>query len=399
MAAQTTTSGAYAPPAAIGAWRNRALVAGVVGAVLTGIGFATNYERAMHSYLVSWLWVVALPLGGLALLMLNHVTRGAWGIMIRRILEAATRTLPLLALLLVPVLLDLDTNFHWSVPGIAEEGHENYDALVALKVAYLNDGFFLLRTLVYFLVFGGLILALNRWSRDQDLHPGIGNSVKMQKLSTIGLLIFGIVASFAGIDWLMSLDAHWFSSIYGIYFIGGAALMMMALAVAVLTLLSRHGGMADAVLPAHFHDYGKLLLAFIMLWAYFSVSQLIIIYSGNLPEEAPWYLYRSDGMWKPLIFVIVFGQFVLPFLALLNTSLKKDRNRLALVALLIVAMRWVDLYWQAGPSMHIEQFHWLDLATALGLMGLWLAVFFWQLARRPLLPVNEPFLKEALAHG
>lgn len=384
----------FAAPARMDAWLRRALLAGLVASAACLAGAFLDSAQFFRSYLVAYLYIVAFPLGCLALAMLNHVTKGAWGVILRRIFEAAARTMPLMALLFVPIALGMKDLFVWTDPEIV-----SHDQILQGKTPYLNVPFFLIRAGAFFALWWALGAFLSRLSRRQDETGDPALAMRMQAVSSVGLAIFVITASFASFDWLMSLDPHWFSSIYGIHFIGGQALSALAFAVVVGMFLSRREPMAGVIRASHFHDYGKLLLAFLMLWAYFSVSQLIIIWSGNLPEEAPWYLERTSGGWQLVTQALVLLHFFVPFLLLLNARLKRSAGRLALVAGLLLVMRWVDGYWQAAPAMHVHRLHWMDVVLTIGLGGLWLAFFFWQLRRRPLLPVKEPFLSEALSHG
>lgn len=394
MATTTTTSGHdTTPPASLARYGQRALVVGAVAAVAAVAGAFLDRDQFFRSYLVAFLWVIGFPLGCLAVTMLHHVTKGAWGVVIRRILEASSRTLPFLLLLFVPVVLGMGTLFKWTDPEYVA-----HDELVAAKTPYLNEPFFLIRAAIFFAIWMGLAWYLNRASRRQDETGDPNIALRLQLVGALGLGAYVLTCTFASIDWLMSLDAHWFSSIYGIYFIGGHTLTAVAFVIPIAMLLAQQAPMDKVFLPSHFHDFGKLMLAFMMLWAYFSLSQFIIIWSGNLPEDIPWYLDRTQGIWKIVAQVLVFLHFVLPFLLLLSTDLKRDGRRLAGVAILLLAMRWVDLYWQAAPAMGLEGLHWLDFVLPFALGGPWLWLFFRELAKRPLLPRNEPFLKEALDH-
>jgi hypothetical protein len=384
----------FAPPAAgLARARRIALSFGALGLAASGVGIAVDRTQFFQSWLVAWVYVFGFAAGCLALLMLHHVTKGAWGDVIRRLLEAGALTLPLLALLGLPVLLGLRTLFPWSDPEVIA-----HDTVVAGKTAYLNRPFFVGRYLLYFAIWSALALTLVHWSRRQDASAKPALALRMQALSGGGILLYVLSASFASFDWLMSLDPHWFSSIYGIWFVGAHNLAALAFVVPVAATLARSEPMRGALRPSHLHDYGKLLLAFTMLWAYFSLSQFLIIWSGNLPEDIPWYLTRTQGIWRSVGQFLVFAHFALPFLLLLSTDLKRDRRRLCAVAILILVMRWVDIYWQAAPAMGIAAPHWLDLATTLALAGVWLAAFLTLLGRAPLLPPNEPFLEEALLH-
>lgn len=389
----TVTEQSYLAPPSVDRIRQRALGVGVVLSAVSLAGLFLDRGQFFRSYLVGFLYLLALPLGCLGIAMLHHVTKGAWGVMVRRILEASARTIPLLALLFIPVILGMKQLFVWTDPEVIA-----HDELIAGKTAYLNVTFFVVRAVIFFAVWGGLAALLAWLSKRQDETSDPMVSVRMQAVSGVGIALYVITASFASFDWLMSLDPHWFSSIYGLYFVGGQALTALCFVVVVAMILSGSAPMASVYRPSHFHDYAKLMLAFMMLWAYFSLSQFIIIWSGNLPEEVPWYLERTTGPWKLVSLLVVFLHFALPFLLLIQTDIKRNAKRLALVAGLILVMRWVDLYWQAAPALHAERFHWLDVTVPLGLGGLWVALFLTFLRSRPLIPLHEPFLQEALHH-
>lgn len=384
----------WAPPAGIDRMR---MLAFLVGGLLTAasvLGAFADTERFFQSYITSYLFVLGAPLGALGLMMLHHVSRGAWGVVIRRVLEAASRTLPFMAILFIPVLFGMQQIYSWADPEIVAQ-----DELIQMKEPWLNVPFFIVRTVIYFAAWLGLTFFLNRFSRAQDqAESGLADAKRMQALSAGGLVLFMLTVTFASFDWLMSLDPHWFSSIYGVYYAIGAALTALCFTVVTCLWLAGKEPMEEVLRPSHFHDFGKLMLAFLMLWAYFSVSQLIIIWSGNLPEEVPWYIERTTGVWKWLAHALILVHFALPFVLLLSSDLKADARRLVGVALLVLVMRWIDTYWQAAPSMHLHSVHWMDIVLPLGLGGLWLGLFLGQLKSRPLLPRNEPFLEEALGH-
>jgi len=285
--------------------------------------------------------------------------------------------------------------FSGATPDRAPKAH---DTLIQAKTAYLNVPFFLGRAALYFVVWTGLAYALDRLSRQQDHDADPAIAKRMSAISAGGLVAFALTLTFAIFDWLMSLDPHWFSSIYGVYYFGGAVLTALSLLVVLMLWMRRFEPMNDVLRPTHFHDWGKLMLAFTMLWAYFSVSQLIITWSGNLPEEVPWYMARTSGMWKIFPYLIIILHFFVPFALLLSSDLKSDSRRLAGVAVFILVMRFVDTYWQAAPSMNIEQWHWLDIVLPVAIGGLWLGTFFTLLADRPILPRNDPFFDEAVDH-
>ena len=383
----------YEPPADLGRLQGRAWIFGAIGVAASLAGLALQPTQFFHSYLVAWLFWLGIALGSLAILMLHHLTRGGWGLMVRRPLEAATRTLPAMAILFVPILLGMQAIYPWARPEAAE------DALIQQKAAYLNPTAFTMRGVLYLAIWALFAFTLSWLSLKQDRTGELALFQRMKVVAAPGLAVYCLLATFASVDWLMSLDPHWYSSLFGVYFIVGQGLSAMAFLIMVAVYLSQRQPMEAAFKPHHFHDYGKLMLAFVMIWAYIAISQLLIIYSANLPEEVGWYLERSKGAWLWVSIVLALFHFLLPFLLLLSRDLKRNAKLLSGVAGLVLVMRFVDLYWLAAPSFgHAGlAFHWLDLATVLGIGGVWFALFTAQLRRRPLLPVQEPFLEEALA--
>jgi hypothetical protein len=376
--------------------QSRARIAGAVALAACAIGFVFAREQFFRSYLLGYLLVLGVTLGSLAILMLQHLTGGAWGLMIRRILEAAVRTMPVMVVLFLPLLAGLSDLFLWARPEAVAA-----DTALQAKSPYLNVPFFLVRAAFYFAAWTGLALILARWSAEQDAMPealAASHVRRFRLLGAPGLLLYGLTVTFAAVDWVMSLDPHWFSTIIGVLIMGGQGLSALAFAIAALAVLSRYAPLAGAVRPAHFHDLGKLLLAFVMLWAYFSFSQFLIIWSANLPEEIPWYLHRMHGGWQWIALALVIGHFVLPFLLLLSRDIKRRAPVLMRVAIALIVMRLFDLFWLIAPNFHEERLHvhWMDLAAPAGLGAVWLSFFIANLRTRPLLPMNDPYLKEAL---
>ena len=383
----------WTPPAQLASLRTRAFVVGGIATVISVVGLFMDRARFFDSYITAWAFVLSAPVGMFGLLLINHVTRGAWGVIGRRVFEAGARSLPVMALLFVPEILGMREIYAWADPEVVA-----HDTLIQDKSIYLNVPFFLARAALYFLVWAGLTWTLTRLSRRQDGDADPGLSRRMSSIAAGGLVVFALTLTFAAFDWLMSLDPHWFSSIYGVYYFGGAALTALSLLVILMLWMGRFEPLSEVLNPAHFHDWGKLMLAFTMLWAYFSVSQLIIIWSGNLPEEVPWYIARTSGAWKIFPYLIIVLHFFVPFTLLLSSDLKADRRRLAAVAVFIIVMRFVDIYWQSAPSLDIQQWHWLDLALPVAIGGIWLGSFLTLLADRPILPRNDPFFDEAVHH-
>ena len=379
----------------------RAFPVGVVLFAILVFGFLSNRGQFFRSYLFAFSFWSGISIGSLALLMLQHLTGGGWGLVIRRVLEAATRTLPLMMVLFLPII----SGAHWLYPWTHAEEIAKSPALVEKARLYLNLQFFVVRAAIYFAIWLTLAFLLNRWSKLQD-QTGEGKFTKnMRLLSGPGMVLFVFTVTFASIDWFMSLDPEWSSTIYGFIFVASWSLSALAFVIAALAMLAKYEPLKSVVAPLHFHDLGKLLLALVMLWSYFAFSQFLIIWSGNLPEEIRWYLPRTRGAWGALALAVVVLHFAFPFLFLLSRSLKRNPHKLVLVALLILVMRLLDLLWMITPNFTGDIFHvsWMDIVAPLAMGGLWLAVFGWQLNKRALVPINDPqfeaVLQQAHSHS
>ncbi len=377
--------------------RQRSLIVGIVALLACIIGAFFQSDQFFRSYLFSYLFYLGLTLGCMALLMLQYLSGGGWGIVIRRITEAATRTIPWLAGLFIPILIGVPKLYIWSHPE-AVQG----DPLLQHKHLYLNFTFWWIRALFYFAGWYLFAHLLNKWSREQDSEGRDLKARRLQLLSGPGLMFYGFSISFAAVDWVMSLNPHWYSTIYGLLFLAGQGLSALAFCVALLAILSAEGGPLQGVIgPTHFHDLGKLLLTFTMLWAYFSYSQLLIVWAGNLTNEIPWYLQRMKGGWQWIGLALVAFHFALPFALLLSRTLKRAGRTLVRIAALIIFMRFVDLFWMVSPDASRSGFHlhWMDILAPIGIGGLWLAMFLFYLRKWPLLPVRDPNLAAAIAQG
>lgn len=378
--------------------QRQALLVGGVALALSAIGLFSNTPQFFRSYLVAYLYWISLPLGSFALLMLHHLVGGGWGFVIRRMMEAATRTFLPMALLFLPIVLGLSHLYEWTHADVVAK-----DEVLRHKSSYLNVPFFLARAAVYFIVWIGWSYLLNKWSSEQDRTHDPSLTRRIQDMSGPGLLLFGATVTFASVDWVMSLEPHWYSTIYGIIFMIGQGLTTLAFMILLLSRVWRRPPLVGVVEVQQFHDLGNLLLTFVMLWAYVAFSQFLIIWSANLPEEIPWYLRRTQGGWQAVAVGLIIFHFVVPFFLLLLRVTKRVVPRIALLSLAMLFMRWVDLYWIVTPAFsHGEtggiHVHWLDVTTFVGLGGLWVGLFFWQLKGWPLLPLYDPRLEESL-HG
>ena len=398
----------YTPPVAdLDARRSRALIAGLVGLAICAIGFFIAPNHFFRSWLIAYMLFLGIALGSLALMMIQHLSGGTWGVF-RRIFEASSRTIPLLFVLFLPALFGISTLFTWS-----HEEHVQADEILRHKSLYLNVPFFIGRALFYFAVWAGLAWILNRLSARQDTGD-LSVNMSIQRWSGAGLVIYAMTVTFAGIDWIMSLNPHWYSTLFGFLMMGGQGLAALAFTIVVSTFLVKREPMATLLRPHHFHDLGKLMFAFVMLWAYFNFSQFLLTYAANLVEEIPYMITRLSHGWQYLAIFLLLFHFVVPWLLLLSRQTKRTPERLVVIAVWILFVRYADLFMLVTPEFaasgenlhmlageHESHFfiHWLDVAAPLAIGGLWLWMFFTQLRQRPMLAAGDPYLRESLASG
>lgn len=380
--------------------RQIALVAGLVGGIALAVGAFLQPARFFQAYLPGYIFWTQVGLGCLGILLIHHVAGGAWSAVIQRVVEAGALTLPLLALLFIPIILGLSDLYIWAAPEAVAQ-----DEIIQFKAPYLNIPFFIARTALYFVIWIGLAFILSRLSRRYDESGDPALAGRMKTISAPGIIPFFLAANFAAFDWMMSLEPHWFSTMYGVIFTVGAGVAAFAVVIVTMNVLSKYPPIQGVVTAQNFTDLGNFQLATVMLWAYTSFSQYLIIWSGNLAEETPWYLTRTRGGWQYVAIALLAFHFVLPFLMLLSRSLKRKPGWLLVVALLLLLLaRPLELFFLIAPAFHPAGLtvHWLDGVAPIALGGLWLAVFIWQLQRRPfLLPQHDPriHLKEDIVYG
>ena len=377
------------------------LIVGVVGLILAILGsfFAGGLDRFFESYLLAYLFWVGLALGSFALVMIQHLAGGTWGAIVRRPLEAAMATLPVMALLFIPIIIGIPSLYVWSGSEemIIEAMGEELSVFVLDKLFYLNVPFFILRTVLYFAIWIGLAFLLYRWSEEQDRTANPALVSRFRGLSGVGLVTFVMTMTFAAVDWGMSLEPEFWSSIYGAILMVGQGLSTFAFLIIFFRFFGKQEPLADIVTPKRVHDIGKFTLGFVILWTYVNMSQFIIVWSANLPEETPWYLNRGQPGWDILAVVLVLFHFVVPFFILLSRQLKRSIVPLSIVAGGILIMRFVDLFWLIIPAFHQDgiYFNVVYLFAPIGIGGIWIASFLWMLKRKPLLPLNDPRLEAA----
>jgi len=374
------------------------LVAAAVGAVVLAAAWGLGGTRFYASYLTAYVYFLTLGLGGLVFVLMQLVTRAGWSVAVRRLAEHVTGTLPLFLVLFVPIAVGLADLYPW-VGGVAGDGH---DALLAHKQPWLNAGSFYVRAVLYLVIWGGLGWWLRRESVRQDGLAGpraVAITRRLQIVSAPGLVVYGVTVTLASFDFVMSLDPHWYSTIFGVYIFSGAMVGILALVVLLAVALELgRGPLAGLVTAEHYHDLGKLLFGFVVFWAYIAFSQFMLIWYGNIPEETVWFAERLEHGWRPVTLALALGHFALPFFYLLGRDVKRHRVALAAGAVWLLVFHYVDLYWLVMPSV-VEGFspHWLDLATLVGVGGLFAGALGRLVSRPALVPVADPRLPESLS--
>jgi hypothetical protein len=373
------------------------LVGGVIlWAATIGAGLLDPHAF-MKAYLTGYMLWLGFPLGAVGLLCLHYLVGGGWSFLIRRFLEAAVSTVPLMFLLLLPFLVGVADLYLWADSSIVA-----HDAALQHKSAYLNVDFFRIRAIGYFIVWGLLGHFLVKWSTQQDQLGDVRLTSKLQALAGPGLVIYILTMTFATIDWVMSLDPHWFSTIHGLVFVMGQGVSALALSILCIVKFGHLEALGRFYNERYLRDLGTLMFAFVMLWAYMCFSQYLIIWSGNLPEETPFYIVRGKGVWGWLGLAILLFHFALPFSLLLSREVKRQTKTMTAIAGLVIVMRLVDLFWYIGPAgAHGEHaldvpFHvsWIDLAAPLGIGGIWISTFLKHLGSHSLMPMRDPQLEE-----
>jgi hypothetical protein len=381
-----------APPVVKTIQRRSVLVGLIFGVISVGGAFVRPGEF-FRAYLLGFMAWLGVTLGSMAILMLRHLTKGGWGMVIRRILGAAMRTIPLITLLFVPILFGLPNLYKWTDAGeIARSKH-----LQEITKSYLSVQGFVTRAAIYFAIWNILSFFLTKWSKEQDQPPLRDNSRRFKVLSGPGLILYGFTISFAAIDWVMSLDPSWVSTIYGLSFLIGQVLSALCFAVVVERILFKYKPMSELLKPEYVHDHGKFMLTFVMVWAYFAFSQWLIIWAGNLPEEITWYMRRLNGDWGYVGLFLAIFHFAVPFVFLLSRPFKRDVRRLVWLAIWLMLMRYLDLFWMIEPNFSKTfTVTWADVVVPVAMGGLWLAYFFHNLNAMPLVPAYDVFATEVL---
>ncbi len=374
-----------------------ALIAAGVGLLGFVGGLILDPQRALYSYLAAFAFGISVALGALFMVMISHVTNAKWFVVVRRIAESIAGTLPLFAILVIPVLAGAGAIYPWVTPvHLPPEEAAN----VATKAAYLNVPFFIGRTIIYFLVWIGLDTSLRRWSLRQDRDPDDAPPRRAVNLSGPGLAATGLTVSFAAMDWLMSLSPTWVSSVFGAYWFAGTMYAGIAAITVAAAAFQRSGLVDDEVASGQFYALGRLMLVFTILWAYLGFSQGFLMYIADLPHEITWYLDRTLGGWGVVFGIVVIGHFFVPFFALLSYRIKQDGRRLALVAGWMLLMSYVEMFWFVIPALHGRDFsaRWFDPFTLLLVLGAAIAFGAWRLTGEATVPWRDPRILASIGY-
>lgn len=375
-----------------GSFGRNALIAGVVGLAASAAGYFLDSKQFFHSYLVAYVFWTSIGLGGLFFTLLNHLVGAEWSIVLRRISETIMVTLPVMIIFFIPLIFGFHDLYHWSHKEVVDA-----DPILKAKAGYLNEPFFIIRTVVYFtiwFIFGRMLysMSIKQDSGDQS------NNDRMRRISAPGMILFAFTCTYAAFDWLMSLQPHWFSTIFGVWYFAGGLLASLAFINLFAQILRKKNVLDNQITIEHYHDIGKLKFAFTIFWAYIAFSQFFLIWYANIPEETIFYLHRWEGSWQYVSLLLIFGHLMLPFLWLIPRATKRSLPAMAFIGVWLLLMHWVDMYWSVFPNLHEHGFElsWMDLTTMVGVGGIFLWALWTRLASNALIPVKDPKLDKSL---
>lgn len=367
---------------------------GIVGLIASFVGFFLNSEQFFFSYLTSFTFFTSIALASLILVMIHHITKSSWATVIRRIPESFISNIWIWSIFLVPVLLGMSSLYTWT-----NTEYVANDPIMLGKVAYLNVPFFVIRQFIYFGIWGYLGYRLHKVSVEMDETNDWGLTRILRKLSAPGILIFSLTISFASFDWLMSLDAHWFSTMFGVYFFAMSFQALFPVLILLIFWFHRKGILSNTIGKAHIYDLGAWFFGFTVFYAYIAFSQFLLIYYANIPEETLWFYHRLEGSWEFVSYMLIIGRFLIPFIVLLNRDLKHNHKILGFTAVLVLVMHIIELHWIVMPVFNHDGvvISWLDFATFIGLGGIFMGLFFQRLKKHNMIPVNDPHLSASLS--
>lgn len=380
----------------INRFQRASLVIGLLALGVSAIGAVTNSTQFFFSYLFAVLFWLGLSLGCFVVTMIHQITGGRWGYPTRRFLEAGFMVMPLMLVLFIPIFFGLHYLYPWAKPA-----EVNAQKTLQERHVYENDWAFIARQIFFLFVWIWLAARLRKWSLEQDRTTDAEPTRKARALSGPGIVIYGLLVTFASVDWIVSLESDWYSTMFGVIVAGGQILTVYAFAIILLTLFRNQVPFSGTVDKVHYHHLGNLLLTFVLFWTYVSFGQLLIIYSGDLPHELNWYLHRIAGSWKAVVAAIALFHFFLPFFLLLFRAMKRRVAAITTLAAMLFIMHIADTYWLVMPTLHQNGvvLSWLDFTAPIGVGGLWISFFLRRLKAAPLLPQNDPGMQFAFVYA
>lgn len=373
---------------------------GIAGLLASLIGYFVNSNQFFFSYLVSFTFFTGIALSSLIMIMLHHITKSSWGVIFRRIPEVFGSNIWIWAVFFIPIILGMNNLYHWTDPALIDKAGSEFDKILYGKSSYLNSTFFIIRQVIYFAIWGWLGHRLYKVSVELDKTGDWGITNIMRKISAPGIPLFALSTAFAGFDWLMSLDPHWFSTMFGVYFFSMNFQAFWPVMILLVFFFQKQGILTNTIKQVHIYDLGAWFFAFTVFYAYIAFSQFLLIYYANLPEETLWFYNRLEGGYEYIAYATLVLRFALPFLVLLNREAKHNRTILASVSVLVLVIHFLEIYWIVMPTNHAAHglhFSWIDLATFLGLGGIFFGLFFNKFKKESIVPQNDPKMEECLS--
>lgn len=366
---------------------------GIAGLIASGVGYFLNADQFFFSYLTSFTFFISIALASMVLVMFHHITKSSWGTVIRRIPETFQSNLLIWSLLFIPILLGMSNLYTWTDADYVAD-----DPIMLGKVPYLNIPFFVARQFLYFAVWGYMGYRLYKISVQMDHTRDWGLTQALRNVSAPGIAIFALTVAFATFDWLMSLDAHWFSTMFPVYFFAMSFQVIFPIIILFVFWMQKNGVLTNTIGKAHIYDLGAWFFGFTVFYAYIAFSQFLLQYYANIPEETLWFYFRLEGSWAYVTYMLLIGRFIIPFVLLLNREQKHNKKILTFVSVLVIVMHFVEMHWIVMPVLNDSgvSISWLDFATLIGLGGIFMGLFFQRFRKESMVPVNDPQLADSL---